>query len=93
MEIWRSSVTVTVLLVVTDTRARHEERMSENTALEKILKTLNPNKAKDPSLLSNMIFRNEIAGDKLKESLIIFFNKMKHEQISPKQERSAASKL
>ena len=37
--------------------------------LNKVLKSLSSNKSKDPSGLSNILFKHNIAGDDLKESL------------------------
>lgn len=51
--------------------------------LNKVLKSLTSNKSKDPSGLSNILFKHNIAGDDLKESLLVLFNKMKMLQETP----------
>ena len=51
--------------------------------LEKALKALKNNRSRDPDGLINEIFKKNVIGDDLKESLLIMFNKMKQQQIIP----------
>ena len=45
--------------------------------LEEVLKGLKTNKARDPKGISRTIFKNNVIGTNLKESLLILFNKLK----------------
>ena len=45
--------------------------------LEHVLKGIKGNKARDPKGISRIIFKNSIIGSNLKDSLLIFFNKLK----------------
>ena len=51
--------------------------------LEEVLKKLNINKAKDPHGLANVLFKDYIAGENLKDSLLILCNKIKQHQEIP----------
>ena len=51
--------------------------------LNKVLKQLKKNKSRDPSGYANEIFRPEVAGDDLKEALLLLMNRIKTEQIFP----------
>ena len=51
--------------------------------LEKALKELKINKSHDPQGLMNDIFKKDVIGEDLKESLLIMFNNMKQSQIIP----------
>ena len=51
--------------------------------LQKVLKGLKKKKARDPHNYLNELFRPEVIGNNLKESLLVLFNKMrKHKQFS-----------
>ena len=45
--------------------------------LEHVLKGIKGNKARDLKGISRIIFKNSIIGSNLKDSLLIFFNKLK----------------
>ena len=51
--------------------------------LEKTLKQLKKNKSRDPEGLANELFRPDVAGNDLKESLLTMFNKMKESTFIP----------
>ena len=51
--------------------------------LEKALKDLKNNRSRDPEGLINEIFKKNVIGDDLKDSLLIMFNRLKQEQIVP----------
>ena len=51
--------------------------------LEKALKDLKNNRSRDPEGLINEIFKKNVIGDDLKDSLLMMFNKLKQEQIIP----------
>ena len=51
--------------------------------LEKVLKYLKKNKARDPNGLINELFKEGVAGKDLKTSLLMFLNKMKEENFIP----------
>ena len=57
--------------------------------LEKALKGLKNDKARDPNGWVNEIFKNRVAGRDLKLSLLNFFNKMKAEKYTPDLLRKA----
>ena len=58
--------------------AEHNKSIPWNRKnLEVVLGKLNGNKSKDPCGISNIIFKQNIAGEDLKESLLILFNQMK----------------
>ena len=52
--------------------------------LEKVLRDLKNNKSRDFEGLINEIFKLEVIGDDLKESLMLMFNKLKNLKIIPK---------
>ena len=51
--------------------------------LDEALRNLKKDKARDYEGYANEIFKNEIIGSNLKESLLIMFNKMKREKFVP----------
>ena len=51
--------------------------------LEKALTRLKANKARDPLGIANEVFKNKVAGQDLKKSLLIMMNKMKRETFLP----------
>ena len=51
--------------------------------LEKILRHLKRNKARDPNGLINELFKEEVSGKNFKVSLLTFFNRMKEENFIP----------
>ena len=51
--------------------------------LDKALKDLKNNRSRDPEGLINEIFKKNVIGDDLKDSLLMMFNKLKQEQIIP----------
>ena len=53
--------------------------------LEAVLKHLKKNKSRDPKGYANEVFRTEVAGDDLKLALLILMNRVKDEQIIPKE--------
>ena len=52
--------------------------------LEKVLNQLKKDKSRDPHGLANEIFKNEVAGQDLKEALLKLMNRIKSEQKYPK---------
>ena len=52
--------------------------------LEVVLKYLKKNKSRDPFGYANDIFNQEVAGDKLKEAILLLMNRIKKEQTYPK---------
>ena len=53
------------------------------TDLDKVLKNLKKNKARDPIGYCNELFRPEVAGDDLKAAILKMMNKIKADQIFP----------
>ena len=53
--------------------------------LEAVLKHLKKNKSRDPKGYANEVFRTEVAGDDLKLALLKLMNRVKDEQIIPKE--------
>ena len=51
--------------------------------LEAVLKDLKKDKARDPHGWINEIFKEGVAGNNLKKSLLIYFNKMKEQNQVP----------
>ena len=52
--------------------------------LDKALKDLKNIRSRDPEGLINEIFKKDVIGDDLKESLLVMFNKLEQNQIVPK---------
>ena len=51
--------------------------------LDKALRALKINRSRDPEGMINEIFKKNVIGDDLKNSLLIMFNKIKEQQIIP----------
>ena len=53
------------------------------TDLEAVLNYLKKNKSRDPFGYANDIFKNDVAGDDLKEAILVLVNRIKDEQVFP----------
>ena len=51
--------------------------------LEAVLNYLKKNKSRDPFGYANDIFKNDVAGDDLKEAILVLVNRIKDEQVFP----------
>ena len=61
----------------------NSSKMWSMAKLDAALKDLKNNKTRDNDGLINEIFKNEVIGNNLKESLLMMFNKMKKERLVP----------
>ena len=66
-----------------------KKRQTEMLQLDKILKDLKKDKARDPNGWINDIFKEGVAGKDLKIAMLGFFNKMKSENFVPDLMRKA----
>ena len=64
--------------------SKNKSKLWDMSDIDKALKDLKSNRSRDPEGLINEIFKQDVIGEDLKESLLVMFNKLKQNQIVPK---------